>query len=114
MGVLKVRRTGDHLHAIPRHVRTDQLDLTSDYRLAAIDQVVNSDIMFDVVALAVKPALPYPREVHDGFAQSFARDGSGVDADTAQRLVLLNESDLLAELCSLYCGALAGGAAADN
>src|SRR4051794_29708822 len=51
-------------------------------------QVVHGDVAFATVALVVDIAVPVPRQMQNGFANSLRRDCACVERDASQQLLL--------------------------
>ena len=79
-----------------------------------VHEIVDSEIFLQRVIDAVQAALPQAREIESGFAQSLARNGTGVDATAAHVLGALDSRDALAEIRGLGAALLTSRPAADH
>ena len=74
---------GDQLDVVAQQLRADHLGLATDHVLQPGQQVGDRDVFLDPVARAVQVAQLHAGQVEHGLAQSLRRDRAGVDADTA-------------------------------
>lgn len=77
-------------------------------------QIFNRDLLFYAVLAPVNGALAKPGEIEYRFAEGFARNGPGIDADPTDDRLSLDDPDLLVELGCLDRSLLAGGSRADD
>ncbi len=104
----------DHIDAIARHLVLDDLNFVRDDVVGAKGEIFDRDRLFQAISGSVQIALAEPREIEHRFAEGFAGDGAGVDADAADDFFALDDADFLAELGGLDRGLLAGGPGADH
>lgn len=114
MGIDKTGLTLDHVDTIAGHLILDDLDFARDHMVGAEGEILDGDVGFHPVAGAVQIALSEAGQIQDGFAQGFAGNGAGIDADPADHLLALDDPDFLSELGGLYGGFLPGRPCADD
>ena len=90
------------------------LDLVVQRDVETGAQIMRGQILLDPVGAAVKPALAPAGKVERGLAQSFGRNGAGVNRDPANPAAAFHHQNLLAELGGLNRCAPPGRAAANN
>jgi hypothetical protein len=110
----KSRHAFEHVHAVALQLRPDHVALAPDHGVAAEQQILHRDVVLRAVRAAVQHALAQSRQIQYRFTQRLAGNRTGIDAHAADVVALLDDRDRLAELRSLYRGALPGGAAAQN
>src|SRR5438270_425062 len=54
MGIFKLSHAGDHLDPVSRHMSSDHLDLRADHLMAAMDQIIDGDLMVSRIAFPVE------------------------------------------------------------
>ncbi len=104
----------DKIHRVADQLVLNHFLLGFDDMVATLGEVLESDIFFDPVAGAVKVALSESGKEQHRFAQRFARDRAGVDADAADDFLAFDDGDFFADLSGLDRGLLAGRAGADH
>ena len=92
----------------------DHVDLVGDNVIDPLQQVVDSDVLFDPVGRAVDAALAESGQVHHRLAEGLGRNGAGVHTDTANRTGTLDHRDALAQLGRLDGRALTGRTRSDH
>ena len=114
MGIDEAGRAEDHVDVVAGHLILHDLDFVLDDVIGAEGEVFDRDRLFQTIAGSVQIALAESGEVEHRFAEGFAGDGAGIDADAADDCFALDDADVLAELGGLDGGLLAGGPRADD
>jgi hypothetical protein len=114
MWIDEARGPKHQIYIVASHLFLNDVDLFGDDVAAAEGQVFHRDVLFEPVFGSIHGALMKPGEVENGFAERFAGNGAGVDADTPDNLGALDDADFFAEFGGLHRGLLAGGAGADH
>jgi hypothetical protein len=76
-------------------------------------EISNGNAIANDVITSVKRTMAKSGEMKNRFAQSFAGNGAAMDADAAEHIEAIDDSDTLAEFCGGNGAFLSGGAAAD-
>src|SRR5579883_1370456 len=106
MRVNEFGRAADQLNVVARQLALDDIDLSLDHVLDAQRQVGHRDLVLNAVVYAVDILVVVAGEVKDSFAEGFAGDGAGIDADAAQNFAALDDGDALAHFGALNRRAL--------
>src|SRR5262249_8953118 len=77
-------------------------------------EVRDGDSILDGVIGPVERPLAEAGQVEDGLAKRLTRDGAAVETDAADRLLAVDDGDVLAGLRGGYGALLSGGAAPDH
>src|SRR3989338_799310 len=92
----------------------DYTHLVADGDRQPLHQVVDREMLFETVALAVESTLRPAGEVEHRLAQGLAGDGAGMDGNTAHHVAPFDDGRAFTELGGLNGGPLAGRAATDD
>src|SRR5438105_7338834 len=114
MRVEERRSTDDEIDGITYQLILDDFLFGFYHMVATLGEILEGDVFLDPVAGTVKTALPETRKEKHRFAQRFAGNGAGVDADTSGNFLALDDTDLLADFGSLDRRLLARGAGTDD
>src|SRR5262249_27422404 len=114
IGILEAGVSRYELYSIARHVAADNVDLRADDVLAAVNEVVDGDVLLNGVAFAVDAPMPDAGEVNHCFTERLAWDGPRMDAHSTRRGALFDERDLLAEFGRLDRSLLSSGPRAQD
>src|SRR5262252_3054175 len=98
---------------VAAELRFNHIHFAVHDRLGAGNQVPHADAVFDHVSASIKRALPKAAQVKNGFAQHLAGNRSRVNADTANRLLAVNDGNVLAKLGGADGAFLPGWTTAD-
>ena len=74
----------------------------------ALHQIIDGEIFFKTVALAIKTALIPAAQIEHSLAQGFTGYGSRMHGYTTDRRFALDDSHLLPQFCRLYGCPLSG------
>ena len=114
VGVFKSCLTAYEFDLMQREIFENALPFHFDDFAFMVHEVVHGEIFFQRIVNAVKAALLQSRKIEGGFAQRFARDGSGIDATAAGVLGAFDDGDAFAKIGGLGTGFFAGRATTDN
>src|SRR6516165_10847372 len=114
MRIFEPRGAADECDPIAPELRSHHRHLALDDGENAALEVRERDSILDGVIGPVERPLAEASQVEDGLAQRLARDGAAVETDAADRLLAVDDGDVLAELGGGDGAFLPGGAAPDH
>src|SRR4029077_17919940 len=104
----------EHLDAVALELVLDDVAFALHDLIAAEQEVLDRDVGFAAIRLAVQRALPQAGEINHGFAGGLSGNRAGVDRDAANIAAFFDHRDALTQLRGLHGGALSGGSAANH
>src|SRR6516165_8937313 len=114
MRIFEPRGAADECDPIAPELRSHHRHLALDDGENAALEVRERDSILDGVVGPVERPLAEASQVEDRLAQRLARDGAAVETDAADRLLAVNNGDVLAELRGGDGTLLPGGSAPDH
>src|SRR5258708_21922416 len=107
--IYELRNAVDHFDVVARQLRLDHIDFGLDHVLDPERQVLHRDLFLDPVINTVDVLVVVAGEMQHGFADSFAGNSAGVDADAPHHFAPLDQANSFTRLSALDGRALTRG-----
>src|SRR5579862_2233831 len=114
VGVNKSRFAFKGCDVVTPKLRLDDLDFAGHDGLRPKDQIRHHDAVFQHITTPVKCPLLKSTQIENSLTQGFAGNGAGVNADTANGSLPVDDCDFLSEFCRTDGALLSRGSASDN